>query len=298
MTLDARGNLYVLDLFLAQILVLSPSGELLRTIGREGSGPGEYIRPRAFALGGDTLRVIDIGNGRLQSLALDTDFMRSTVLPAGSNLGEHAVNAQGWLLASTMGRLDALVSYHDPSGNQVGTLGNPPAAASTMLDFTSMKKEIVAGNVPALMRNSAMPVFAPNGDIWLILMGEGEVQRYDSAGSLKMTAPIVAPEMELIWDDVVERNKATMGDERRLRGLAYVSDATVVDQTLWALLNMPEGEPAVMLAFGVAGMVEHKVVFTSVIGAKKFVVDRAGGRIYFAIWSNASLVAARWPGEL
>ncbi len=296
--LDDRGNLYVLDYLLAQILVLSPSGERLRTIGREGRGPREFIRPRAFNLSRDTVRVVDIGNGRLQTLALDTDFMRTTPLPPGSGMGEVAVNDNGWLLASTLGRLDALASYHDASGNQVGVLGSPPASAATMMNFASMKKEIVAGIVPAMMRNSVLPLFATDGSMWLILTGEGLVQRYDNDGSLQVSVPLVAPEMERIWADVVERNRAEIDDQRGVHGLVYVADAMVVGQTLWVLLNMPKEEPAVMLALASDGTVEQRVVFSGVIGATQFAFDRSRDRILFTIQSNASIVAASWPDEV
>ncbi|MCH7549815.1 MAG: hypothetical protein IH969_09820 [Candidatus Krumholzibacteriota bacterium] len=41
---DGAGNLYLLDSQLSQVMVFSPDGELLRTIGREGEGPGEFRR--------------------------------------------------------------------------------------------------------------------------------------------------------------------------------------------------------------------------------------------------------------
>lgn len=47
---DEEGNAYLLDSHLSQILVMSPEGELLRTIGREGEGPGEFRRSNEFAL--------------------------------------------------------------------------------------------------------------------------------------------------------------------------------------------------------------------------------------------------------
>jgi hypothetical protein len=39
---DDAGNVYVLDNQLSEIQVLGPDGEWLRTIGREGEGPGEF----------------------------------------------------------------------------------------------------------------------------------------------------------------------------------------------------------------------------------------------------------------
>jgi hypothetical protein len=39
---DEDGNVYVLDSQVSEIVVFSPDGEHLRTIGREGEGPGEF----------------------------------------------------------------------------------------------------------------------------------------------------------------------------------------------------------------------------------------------------------------
>jgi len=39
---DEAGNVYVLDSQVSEIVVFSPDGEHLRTIGREGEGPGEF----------------------------------------------------------------------------------------------------------------------------------------------------------------------------------------------------------------------------------------------------------------
>ena len=89
MVLDSAGNLFALDYYLAQVLVISPSGDVLQTIGREGRGPGEFLRPRAIAVTGDTLRVLDVGNDRLQTLSLTKEFRQSTVVPARASSQYH-----------------------------------------------------------------------------------------------------------------------------------------------------------------------------------------------------------------
>jgi len=42
---DDRGNIYVLDSQLNQVLVFSADGQYIRSIGRQGEGPGEFNRP-------------------------------------------------------------------------------------------------------------------------------------------------------------------------------------------------------------------------------------------------------------
>jgi hypothetical protein len=42
---DRDGNIYLLDGQLHQVMIYSPDGEFIRTIGREGEGPGEFREP-------------------------------------------------------------------------------------------------------------------------------------------------------------------------------------------------------------------------------------------------------------
>lgn len=48
--IDDENNIYLLDNQLSQVQVFSSDGEFLRTIGREGEGPGEVTNPSAMAL--------------------------------------------------------------------------------------------------------------------------------------------------------------------------------------------------------------------------------------------------------
>ena len=66
------GNTYLLDTQLSQILVISPDGELVTTLGREGDGPGELRRPHGLLLWDDhTLGVVQGFPGRITLLELD-----------------------------------------------------------------------------------------------------------------------------------------------------------------------------------------------------------------------------------
>jgi hypothetical protein len=47
---DEEGNIYVMDAKLCQVHVFSPEGELLRTVFRQGEGPGETLRPRDLVI--------------------------------------------------------------------------------------------------------------------------------------------------------------------------------------------------------------------------------------------------------
>ncbi len=64
---DANGNIYVAEPMprTGRVLVFDADGEFVRTIGRSGQGPGEYLQPFAVEWVGDALFVFDPGQSRL-----------------------------------------------------------------------------------------------------------------------------------------------------------------------------------------------------------------------------------------
>ena len=60
---DGRGRLHVLDAGNKRVLVFDSTGALLRTIGRQGAGPGEFENPAALFITSDgSVHVVDAGH--------------------------------------------------------------------------------------------------------------------------------------------------------------------------------------------------------------------------------------------
>ncbi len=72
-----KQELYVADYWQDQIFVFTLAGELIRTIGQAGSGPGQFNAPGGVAVGenGD-LYVADFYNQRVQKLSASGEFIR------------------------------------------------------------------------------------------------------------------------------------------------------------------------------------------------------------------------------
>lgn len=69
---DEQENIYLLDTQLSEVRVFSPSGEELRTIGREGEGPGEVRTPVDLVmLPGRTLGLVQAFPGKIIKLDLE-----------------------------------------------------------------------------------------------------------------------------------------------------------------------------------------------------------------------------------
>ncbi len=71
---DEQSNIYLLDSQLSEVLVFSPDGELLNTLGREGEGPGEFTSgtDMFWAPGGD-VGVVQVFPGKIVLLTREGD---------------------------------------------------------------------------------------------------------------------------------------------------------------------------------------------------------------------------------
>lgn len=66
LAVDSRGNVYLPDFYQHRVVIVGPDGRVLRTMGRRGSGPGEFRAIRTVQiLAGDSLLVFDGGLGRV-----------------------------------------------------------------------------------------------------------------------------------------------------------------------------------------------------------------------------------------
>jgi len=298
LAVDHNGLLYVLDYDAARILVVTGTGALVRGIGRVGSGPGEFQRPGSFTLTHDSLRVVDQGNGRLQTLTLPGRFSRSVVLPPGSTMGPVAVGDDGGFLVTTLGLHGALAESYDPFGNRQLRLGAPPDSGPPALNLRQSKEALIAGRLPALFRNAVLPIPSPDRGWWLVLTGEGRLQRYAADGALAVSVPLAAPEMPQVRREAVAYAKATLEDQRSVKPIRFVLDGVVVGNTLWVLLNATEDGPAVLLAFGADGQAIGRLTYPAVRGARSFALDPARDRVFFGLPNSASVVVAALPPNL
>lgn len=81
LTVDRRGNIFVLDGVDQQVKMFDRNGRPVRVFGRKGAGPGEFINASVISVVHDSLWVIDRQNERITAFALADRGLRSFVLP-------------------------------------------------------------------------------------------------------------------------------------------------------------------------------------------------------------------------
>jgi hypothetical protein len=102
---DSDGNLYVVDRVALRVQVYDTTGVHVRTIGREGGGPGEFRFPRQIAVS-VTNRLVVSDEGRRQFSVFTTsgEYLASAPLSGGSHYfdGIH-LDRDGWIYDGRQG---------------------------------------------------------------------------------------------------------------------------------------------------------------------------------------------------
>ena len=71
-TVDDKHNVYVLDGQARHVRVFDSAGTFVKTLGRDGEGPGEFNVPIGIAISNGRVLVRDPANGRVQLFGLET----------------------------------------------------------------------------------------------------------------------------------------------------------------------------------------------------------------------------------
>lgn len=147
-----------------RIDVFDSNGVFLRTIGRGGSGPGEFGNIVRLVVGpGDTLFVMDDSNLRVQTLSPSGQFVRS--FPALARYRSFALLKSGELVffRPPSQAQDQVYSIVDRLGSEVGRFG---ATTGVPLDL-----------------ETGIVVPAPGGGMWTASYWKYELSRWTSLDS-------------------------------------------------------------------------------------------------------------------
>lgn len=184
-TIDPKGNLWVVDQRRGDFQILAPDGTFLERWGVAGTGPGEFrleydtwpIGAVAFARDGG-FYVADAGNRRIQKFAPDRTFVLSWG-EKGLGDGEFlepenlALDAEGNVYVLDVERDD--IQVFDKNGAYLRTIGAYGTAQGRVMVFFNSGLTIdPEGNLwVADASNQRVERFTPDGDLSRVLGGAG-----------------------------------------------------------------------------------------------------------------------------
>jgi len=234
--IDAQENIYLLDGQLAEVQVISPEGEHLRTLGREGDGPGEFRNPNEMAFLPDgTLGILQGMPGKV--IRLDREdgtpasswslsdaetggFFEMQGLRVGG--GSVIVAGSHQILDQEAGIVhrDNFLAYVDP---ETGLLGREVARRKIDFDLTHLvidENNLVGGpegrygvlpdgrTVVFLPRNGyEANIYSPDGTLELVFTRKFESWQRDAYAAgiweriLRNIEQTQVPGSEIAWED-------------------------------------------------------------------------------------------------
>jgi hypothetical protein len=170
---DEAGNVYLLDSQLNEVKIFSAQGEYLRSIGREGEGPGEFRGAASiFFLPGSEIGVMQLVPGKIVKLTREGD-------PAG----DHPIPAapgQGFSL---------LFSGRSAGGNLTLNIGTNAFEEGKFTQTRRLARVDAAGEIVAEYLKSERPIEFANA-----VIDETVWDSYDNRWAMTASGKIAAPE--------------------------------------------------------------------------------------------------------
>ena len=225
------GHLYASDATAHSIVVFDTSGARIRSIGRQGQGPGEFTGLVKLGIGsGDTVQTIDYGQWRLSTFTVSGELISTTPFPPPAELGqipELTFDADGRLYhLSYLGFAQSLM---EAVGGRNGVRARGEVALTRwnatdgdwipLAHVPSIEVFLQGGLVDAPF--ARRPLWAPDGrgGVWYADSGEYTLTRYSASGEVdcivevQYVPPVVSAEDRRIYYDATDVDDT---DETRL----------------------------------------------------------------------------------
>ncbi len=216
---DDDGNVYLLDNQLCQVEVFNADGEHLRTLSRQGDGPGEIRIPQDLVFLPDgTLGIVELFPGKFVKLSLDGDPQGNLTLGGDSGpqtgfvVAFNADNRGGTILVAAqratpsdggqdrtqyLARIsetgEELVRYCEASMRL--DLNNPRFVERELLPSFLLTNAVGPDGrvyVPQARDQYAIEVFSPDGNLERVIERKYENWKRDSRDNSRMNALIDA----------------------------------------------------------------------------------------------------------
>jgi hypothetical protein len=300
---DADGNVWIVDRRLSQVLVVAPDGTLLRTIGRDGEGPGEFRLPANVGVRGDRafvhdnfhdVQIFDMGGDYLDTRPTTGRIFDSFDFTGdgGSVYSNNRVNAGG-----------ALVAVEGPGGEPIATLGELPFPEATDWDFLALRDELLGGTIPPALRNTALPVAAPDGSLWVLLQTEATLRRYAAGGALLAEAVFELPELEGMKEQYFEDFRSAQGSDVFFFP-SMADDGFAIGERLLLLWGTVAGQPGLITVHDASGALAQRWLLPELdsgaggMVSLRLALDVPRRRLYVGVSDIATVFAVDLPEEV
>jgi len=120
LAVDNNFNLFIADRANFRLLILKPSGELIRTFGRKGKGPGEFIKTSGGTIDENGhLYILDRGQNRMSVHNLNGEFLFMFYTPSLANYFSIKDGKNIFFALYSFTSKKYLIAHLDSTGNTI-----------------------------------------------------------------------------------------------------------------------------------------------------------------------------------
>jgi hypothetical protein len=275
-----NSSVAIVDFDQKQISLVSKSGDLITTFGREGRGPGEFIRIDNLFVTEDVIHVIDTNQNMISKFDTEGNFINGHAYKSAAILKEVSAIDRTKYIIATGGVDSTLLSVTDFNTDSTFYFGTPKGESIEVVDFQESLNQLKNGEIPGLYKNM-VTLRTDNDHIYAFLNAYSILQKYDQNGKLVWEQKIELPYNEDIFRATVEKAKNSPGG---LPAYTYINDLEVIDKEIVILSNRKNSEvPQQLIKVNSAGEITDIYTLPAHVGyLAAFDVDNESNTVYFA----------------
>jgi hypothetical protein len=243
MVISPDGKIIVSDSRENKIVVFDADGKVINQFGREGKGPGDLQRPRYIKLEGDTLKVFESGNDRIQYFSLGGQYLNMIPLKFSVGIGSFIFGANDDVFFATNGfRTEDLIYHYRTDGEKLNPIGRIEGNSFQIYEMLEMQDALIKKEVPDSLRNLIILFQSSEGALYAFYQALPLIKIYSPEGELKKAVRLDLPEFEKIIDRCSKLNME--GKQKGSPGvwsLRFWRDGVITDKgDLILLISDPE----------------------------------------------------------
>lgn len=237
------GTLSIADFGQKKVALVEPDGNLVTSFGREGRGPGEFIRISNIFNLGDVIHVVDTDQSIIAQFDQNGNFLSSHTFKSAAIMPEVAAIDQNKYVIAAGGAENSLLSITDFTTDSTFYFGTPNGESMETVDLQASLNQLKNGEIPNLFKN--MVTLRSNGNhIYAYLRAFSDLRKYDTSGNLIWEQSLDLPYNEEIFNTTVETAKNSPGG---LPAYNYIADFEIIGQEIVILTGRRDSEDSQLL---------------------------------------------------
>ena len=294
---DGDERLVLFDSGLEKVISLSLEGEIIREIGRKGSGPGEYRSVSNIYLCDNSIFLVDDRQFIIHRFLKDGNHCSSFIY---GDYGTHRINKptvlnQNDLLIPNSDSEQALFKLMNPNGELFGELGQIPKGSVDELDYDVYRAAISNREVPPYFKPHVFAVNNNVNSIYIIYEAFPKISQYNFSGELLWESESIdAPEIDSVTIKYYNFMEMILRQTNAVQPLRIYVDGVSKNGRLFVSTNTSHNNPLWIHEFEDNGNLVNRYVLESDVSLKSYFDVDVNERRIFVLTNEGGIRAYQY----